>query len=157
MEVVYTRYVDDITFSAKYDLEKSGLPELLSQLLNEHGFRPNTSKHFFGELSASCITGIRVRNGRLDVNAEYAVALEEQLDEAHSLAQGGAFHGHFYTLNQLRGKIQFVAWINPGRRARLLRKLFSISPQAHRDEAMKRGLVAQKPRLFPKVLHESRG
>lgn len=151
MGLAYTRFVDDITISGAYDLKQSGLPSLIEQILEEHGFRANIDKHLFGELSKSCVTGLRIRKGRLDVSSEYARALDGQLKDAGSLAAGGRFEGPFYTANQLRGRIQFVAWVNPGRRRRLLRKFTSIPWLRHREEAVARGLVASKPKLVSKA------
>ena len=151
--LIYTRFVDDITISGPYDLGKSGFARLVEHILNEHGFVANPEKHEYGNRNDGyCITGIRIRRGRVDVAKDYAVELERKLDDAASLSRADEFVGPYLTYNQLRGKTQFVCWVNPARRFRLRRKLSSINWSQHRQEAKRRGLVAAKPKLVKKKL-----
>lgn len=53
---------------------------------------------------------------------EYADELERQLDDAWCLANGEPFDGPYYTQAQIRGRMQFVCWVNPGRRRHLITK-----------------------------------
>jgi hypothetical protein len=59
--------------------------------------------------------------------------------------------GPYYTTNQIRGRIHFVAWVNPGRKRELLRAFLAIDWQAVQKEAAARGLVAAKKTLVRKA------
>ncbi|WP_164103211.1 reverse transcriptase family protein [Candidatus Laterigemmans baculatus] len=146
--VVYTRFVDDITLSARYDLRRSNVASIVRKILGDHGFEIHPGKEAFGRLEDLAITGIRMRDSKLDVTREYADRLDQQLKDAKSLADGAHFDGPFQTFNQLRGKVQFVGWVNPGRKAYLMRRLFSIGREKYRREAINRGLVASKTGLM---------
>ena len=120
--LVYTRYVDDLTISGPFDLEESGFAALVQRILTEHGFKANPLKNCFGRLADGVpITKIRVNRGHLDVRREYLDELERQIADASALATGGEFHGPYFTDAQIWGRVQFVCWINPGRRRTLLR------------------------------------
>ena len=49
-DLVYTRYVDDITISGSFDLSQSGVPALIERILEQDGFKANPVKHIFGRL-----------------------------------------------------------------------------------------------------------
>lgn len=147
-KLVYTRYVDDLTISGGYDLEKSGFAALVQRILAEHGFVVNPGKHRFGRLEAgTAITKIRVNRGHPDVRREYLTELERQLTDALRLAAGGDFDGPYYSEGQIWGRIQFVYWVNPGRRRTLVRQFRAIQWNKVREEAERRGLVAAKKTL----------
>lgn len=150
--LVFTRYVDDITISGQFDLRESGIPSLLDNVLKSHGFKANPDKHDFGRIEDTSITGVRVRNGHLDVAQEYAAELARQLEDAASLARKEFFDGPFFTENQIRGRVTYVAWVNPGRRRALAKHLAAIDWSAHRAEAARRGLVAAKKKLVRREL-----
>jgi RNA-directed DNA polymerase len=146
--LVYTRYVDDLTVSGPFDLQESGFAALVERILGEHGFEVNPSKHCFGRLADGvAITKIRVNRGHLDVRKEYLNELERQLADAASLATGGDFQGPYYTEGQIWGRVQFVCWVNPGRRRELLRTFRAVPWKAVADEARRRGLVVTKKTL----------
>jgi RNA-directed DNA polymerase len=142
----YTRYVDDITISGAFDLHRSGFTSLVEGVLEEHGFQVNRQKHEYGNLNddSIAITGVRIVDGRLDVQRDYAEELERQLADAASLALGGDFQGPYYTRDQIHGRIRFVCWISPQRKSRLLRKFRSINWDAASIEAQRKGLVASR-------------
>jgi len=147
MGLAYSRYVDDITISGCFDLEKSGVQGVIERILTDHGFNANPEKHIFGLLACIPITGIRLRNSKMDVSSEYATELERQLDDALSLASDGPHAGPYFTENQLRGRVNFVSWINRGRRGHLRRRLGVIDWSRYELEGLKRGLVAEKKRF----------
>jgi RNA-directed DNA polymerase len=150
--LVYTRYVDDLTISGGYDLKKSGFPALVQRILEEHGFVLNPEKHCFGRLQDGIpITKIRVKRGRLDVRRKYLAEFERQLADAKRLAAGDEFDGPYFTEGQLRGRLHFVCWVNPGRRRLLLRQFNAIGWNKVREEAERRGLVALKKRLIKRT------
>lgn len=149
--LTYTRYVDDITLSGPYDLVHSGFPRIVERILCQNGFRVNRKKHEFGKLSDGIvITGVRVKAGHLDVCENYAAELHRQLDDAASLARGDAFTGPYYLRSQIRGRVHFVCWVNPGRRRELMRSYRSIPWPLVEAEAQKRGLVVARKRLTTK-------
>jgi hypothetical protein len=146
--LTFTRYVDDIAISGGFDLEKSGFAASVASILSEHGFKMHPSKVAYGRLSdGALITKLTLRNGHPDVRREYLDELNRQLDDAGKLAIGGDFNGPYFTRDQLAGRIQFVCWINPGRRRVLVSKFNSISWKSVAKEAAIRRLVAAKRRL----------
>jgi len=147
-KLIYTRYVDDLTISGPYDLETSGFADLVQRILEEHGFLLNPDKNRFGRLAdGTPITKIRVNRGHPDVRREYLTELERQLADARRLAAGDQFDGPYYTEGQIWGRIQFVCWVNPGRRRTLVRQFRAIRWDKASEEAKRRGLVAAKKSL----------
>ncbi len=148
--LVYTRFVDDISISGTYDLAatKSGISSLVVKILTEHGFRVQSKKHLFGRLDAEiAITKLRVREGRIDVRREYVDELTRQLRDAANLANNGGFAGPYYTQTQIRGRVQFVCWVNPGRRRDLWRQYRSIDWNGVHENALARKLQVCRPIL----------
>jgi RNA-directed DNA polymerase len=147
--LVYTRFVDDITISGAYDLEKSGVPRLIGDILRESGFRVHPRKREFGKLvDGIAITGIRLNcRGHLDVQREYADELERQLAAARSLERGERIECPYYTRAQISGRVHFVCWINPNRGAKLLREYRSIRWSAVEAAAKAQELVDCKKQI----------
>jgi RNA-directed DNA polymerase len=144
-QLVYTRYVDDITISGPYDLAKSGVPDLVQRILEEHGFLVKAEKTQFGRLAeGAAITKIRSNRGHPDVSKEYLNELQRQLADAQRLASGGLFDGPYFTEGQIRGRVEFVCWINPGRRRSLLRHFRAIAWNKVSNEAKIRGLASTR-------------
>jgi hypothetical protein len=81
------------------------------------------------------------------VKGDYIAELERQLADVARLRAGGAFDGPYFTEAQIRGRVQYVCWINPRRRKHLFKELSGIDWQAVRDEARRRGLEARFQRL----------
>ncbi len=151
-QLVYTRYVDDITISGRYDLEKSGFARLIGEILQEDGFKTNPEKNLFGLLERDLtITNLRMVRGHLDVRLEYVDELIRQIDDAASLARGDEFEGPYYTPGQILGRVRFVCWVNPGRRFDLIRRFRSIQWQEVRAKARERKYEAERKTLEPKV------
>jgi RNA-directed DNA polymerase len=72
--LVYTRYVDDLCISGRFDLGQSRFAILIKTILAEHGFKMNPAKNSFGRLAdGTPITKIVVKNGHPDVRREYLV------------------------------------------------------------------------------------
>ncbi len=146
--LVYTRFVDDVTISGPYNLRRSGFEKIVTEILDDDGFEANPKKHQFAELDKrTSITNVRVVRGHLDVRKEYADELERQLDDAWCLANDEPFDGPYYTQAQIRGRMQFVCWINPGRRCYLMNKFRTISWRRADAAARELGLVATKKTL----------
>jgi len=150
MGLAYTRYVDDITISGKFNLtpKTCGLGQLISRIAAEHGLRINPSKHAAGRLAdGHLVTKLRLRRGRMDVASEYVDDLIERMEDARRLATGGDFVGPYYSRDQLLGRINFVGWINRGRKGPLLRRFRSIDWSAVLAVARQRSLMPTKPIL----------
>lgn len=128
-DLVYSRFVDDITISAKYNLDpkKSGIEKLIQNILADHGFTVNPSKTKSGRINTDIeITKLRINRGRPDIRKQYLTELERQIKDARNLAEGRKFEGPFYTRGQIFGRLNFVCWVNPGRRHSLINKFRAV-------------------------------
>ena len=140
--LVYTRFVDDITISGKYDIESGSFARLVAEILGCYGFRVNPSKQESGRLSDGItITKLRTKRGRLDIRRDYLEGVNRQLDDAVLLARGEAPVEGYSTASQVWGRIQFIGWINPGHRRQLCRRFRSIDWRVVEAEAARRGFV----------------
>jgi RNA-directed DNA polymerase len=147
--LIYTRYVDDIAISGNFDLESSGFEATVGKILETNGFEMHPDKCKFGRFSeGASITNLTLKNGHPDVKREYLQKLNHQLEDAAALSRGQKTEGLYYTKNQIAGKIQFVSWINHGRRRLLMTKFKSINWDAVSREAEKLGLIASKKVLM---------
>lgn len=145
-DLTYTRFVDDLTISGKFDLQfKSGINASIVDILTGEGFSVNVEKNLFDP----SITGVRLVRGHLDATTRYIAGLEEMLDDAGRLSRGEAPNGLYYTSTQIRGRIQFVIWLNPGRRRQLMARYNAIHWKAVAIGARRMGLVAAKKTLTP--------
>jgi hypothetical protein len=146
--LVYTRFVDDLAVSGPFDLEASGVPALVYRILSEHGFRRNPDKDSFGAVAqGAAVTRLRFSDGHPDVARAYADELDRQLADAARLAEGDNFDGPYFTEAQIRGRVQFVGWVNPGRLRRLRSLLSRIDWNRVREEARGRGHEAVVKRV----------
>lgn len=138
----YTRFVDDISISAPFDLQNGGFAKLVERILNEAGFQVNRVKHRFGTLADGLpITKIRIVSGHPDVEREYVKKVWRELCDASRLCMGQDLRGVFQTQAQILGKIQFIAWVNPRRKRRFIQKYKSIHWSNHEEMARQRGIL----------------
>lgn len=148
--LVYTRFIDDISISGKFDLQRSGIPAIVSNIIREHGFGLNQTKSKFGSVSSGAtITRLRFRRGHIDVSKEYIKELESQIEDSRRIARGCAPNGNYFAENQIQGRIQFVCWVNHFRKASLLRLFHSVDWKKVHQEAARMGLQKCKKRLIP--------
>lgn len=155
--LVYTRFVDDITISGPFDLSRSGFPDLVGKILDKHGFELNPEKNRFGRISKRfTITKISLHNGYPDVERQYLLELERQIEDIKNLGTGGEFVGPYFLRSQLLGRIQFVCWVNPRRKRALYSRFKGINWLNVEREAERRGYVALRPKLVPKERAEKR-
>ncbi len=149
--LVYTRYVDDITISGAFDLARSGFPEAIKRILNTNGFATNNQKDQFGRVGdpEMLITKLRINRGHIDVSRRYYDKLCVLLANLQSLGEGGDFPSPYYTSAQVRGRIEFVSWVNRGRRPHLMKLYRAVDWKRVRIEAEARGLVVCKKTLRP--------
>lgn len=143
LKLTYSRYVDDISVSGPFNFKRSGIPNLVRRILKCHGFRVKKEKEQFGLLvdGKICVTKVRVRGRRLDVEGTYVNELVRQLKDHASLAQGEDFDGPFRTPDQLWGSVEFVSWINPRRRHSLFGLLKRIDWVSAHKEAINRSII----------------
>lgn len=149
--LVYSRYVDDITLSGPFDLARSGFPKTIRRALETNGLLTNAAKDQFGRIGDPelLITKLRINRGRIDVGMKYLDELCRSLRDLQSLGRGSDFVGPYYTSGQIWGRVQFVSWVNPRRRHHL-RKLYSgVAWKKVVQEADARGLVAAHKALVP--------
>jgi RNA-directed DNA polymerase len=72
VRATYTRFVDDLAISAPLDLEASGIPCLVLDVLRHNGFAAHPKKQYMGPIdSAASIANIRFHNGHYDVRKQY--------------------------------------------------------------------------------------
>jgi hypothetical protein len=149
IDLTYTRYVDDITFSGSFDLERSGVPRLVTNVMREHGFSVNARKHRMGrtDAPAMAVTQLRIRQGHLDVRREYVDKLVDCMSQLGALARGDTFSGPYITRDQLEGRIRFVCWVNRGRGPALWRRYRDLDWASIEKEASHRGLVVERAKL----------
>lgn len=146
--VPYTRFVDDLTISAKFPFESGSTPRLVVDILKDYGFRINPDKQGCGRLSKGIrITKMRIHRGKLDISPEYLAGVDQQLRDAATLAGGVCESRVYFTPSQIFGRIQFIGWVNPGRLGPLMRTYNSIDWARVEAEAAARGLVASRKSL----------
>jgi len=152
--LIYSRYVDDLTLSGPFDLQSSGYPTTIKKILTANGFWLNEAKDLFGKLgdANALITQVRINRGRIDASRRYIDELCADLIALRALGNGREFSRRYYTSGQMWGRIEFVAWLRPGRRSEL-RRLYASVPWSKVEEiAGQRGLVACRKTLRPKRL-----
>lgn len=116
LNLVYTRYSDDLFFSGRIDDIKGTLNEL-TLILNRYGFQPNREKtKVLHQNSSQRIVGLVV-NEKIQVSRDYRRALRQELyylykyRENSTGAQGESlFLSYLY---KLQGKVAFVLSIDP--------------------------------------------
>ena len=126
----YSRYADDLTFSANEDI--SHLLSEIKRLLLEYGFQINTKKiHWFKPGQPKRITGLTVQNGSVRVPKQFKRALRQEiyyckkygvfthLDNVHS-------EHRIHYREHLYGKAYFVHMIEPEIGAAFLNALDEI-------------------------------
>jgi len=147
----YSRYVDDITISGKYDIKRSGIPRVIAKILLQNGLRANPEKNEFGRVrDGIAVTGIRRnRRGKIDVEQEYADEIARVLDDVKSLSDGKPFDKSrpYFTRDQIRGRIQFVKTVNIGRGQRLLNRFHEIKWELVAAAAHEQALIVSKKQI----------
>ncbi len=148
-ELAYTRFVDDIAISGTFDLEQSGFPGLVRRILAESGLAVNEEKDQFGTASdGATITNLRFPRGHPDVQKAYYNEVVRQLQDVARLGRGETFEGPYYTEGQIKGRVQFICWVNPGRRRLLLPLLKRVNWKKARAEGQSRGLEVIRKKLI---------
>jgi RNA-directed DNA polymerase len=119
----YSRYVDDITVSGDFPLQK--FAGLVISVLKDAGFRVKKSKICFyqpGDLQEEReITGVAIFQGSLTAPTDYVKKLETKLTEAMEQSQRQHVVGSFETRQHYRGQIGYVIWLDSRKGFKLLR------------------------------------
>lgn len=111
----YTRYVDDLTLSGNFPLER--MTRTVIKVLGQSGFKTKKEKLIFykpriiGE--ERIITGVRITDGRISAPLDYVSSLEAELKEAIYQSRRGIVDAEFQTREHYRGKITYVKWLDP--------------------------------------------
>lgn len=150
----YTRYVDDITISGPFNLEKSGFPGLVGRILRGKGFKINADKDQFGSIpDGDHVLGLRLTRGRPDVSKAYYDETVRRLDDMAALGRGVQFTGPYFTRAELYGRIRYVCWVNRHRLATLMPLWRSLDWDRIQGEAGLRGIVAPPTRFRVERCH----
>jgi hypothetical protein len=147
--VIYTRYVDDLTISAKFPIESGSTPKLVLKILKGYGFEVNPDKSHVGRLSdvRARVTKLRIHRGKVDVSPEFVALVDRQIRDSALLAAGQDAAGPYYTPQQIFGRIQFIGWVNEGRLGTLLRDYNLVDWERVESAALERGLVVCRKQL----------
>lgn len=118
----YTRYVDDITISASFQLERF-IP-LVLKILRQSGFKAKKEKLEVyspdGNDEERIITGVRIVNGRISAPLSYVQVLEDDLNDALAQSRRSTLTDNFMTRQHYRGQIGYVMWLDKKLGYRLL-------------------------------------
>ncbi len=148
MNLTYTRFVDDIAISGKYDLQTSGIHGVVTNIVERNGFKLAQEKTEWGRLDGDItITGIRTKKHHLDASKAYVAELERIIADHINLAEDNDFTGPLLTEGELFGKCYFVIGLNSGRRRSLLGKLKTIDWKTIYEHAGERGLVRRREKV----------
>lgn len=134
----YTRYVDDITLSGNFDLER--MSKTVTKILKQSGFKIKKDKLVFYTPSKDeqerIITGVRITNGRISAPLDYVSNLENELKSAIYQSRKEIVVGEFYNRVHYRGKIAYINWLDPKLGQRLL-KLYRQVKWRHLEWALR--------------------
>jgi len=113
---VFTRYVDDFTFSAKRPFTDDEVSEIKS-VIREEGFEINLKKlQRPGPDEDKIVTGILLR-GKGELKPGFLEELEKETRQLHDIMDAQNYHGEIRThwvdkmKQQVRGKIAFAGFV----------------------------------------------
>jgi len=136
----YTRYVDDLTLSGNFPLER--MKSMVIKVLRQSGFKTKKEKLIYyrpiqiGE--ERIITGVRItRSGQISAPLNYVSALESELKNAIYQSRRKEVNGDFHNREHYRGKITYVKWLDPKIGEKLL-KLYRKVKWRHLEWAAKK-------------------
>jgi len=134
----YTRYVDDLTMSGNFPLER--MTRLVIKVLKESGFKTKKEKLIYYRpkfCEERIITGVRIEYGHFSVPLDYMSALETELKNAIYQSKRKEVNGEFQNREHYRGKITYVKWLDPKLGEKLL-KLYRKVKWQHLEWAMRK-------------------
>lgn len=147
-EMTYSRFVDDITISAPFNLKKSGIPKMIAKILAGTGFVMNPKKNNFGNVSkGTLVLGLRLRKSKINVCAGYLDETIRRLNEMILLGDGGKFTGVYYSRNELFGRFQYICWVNNNRKQQIAGIWNAADWKKIEKEAVIRGIAKRRDRV----------
>jgi RNA-directed DNA polymerase len=151
--LAFSRFVDDATISGPFDLARSGIPAVVRGVFEASGFELNEDKTVFERRDHGVVvTGLRFSKGHPDVPADYFDSVVQQIHDAGRLSRGELTTGPFLTQSQIWGRVQFICWVNPGRKRSLLPLMSKVDWKNHAGAALKQGLIALKKRTVSRAM-----
>jgi RNA-directed DNA polymerase len=125
----YTRYADDITFSASYGIGKC--VDIITHIVKDEGFYINPLKTRIAyKYQRQCVTGLIVNNQTIKINRQYKRQVNQEI--YYCLKFGISSHlkhikcdKSFYK-EHLYGKVYFIKMVEPEVGNHLLNKLNEI-------------------------------
>jgi RNA-directed DNA polymerase len=144
----YTRYVDDLTLSGNFPLDR--MTRTVIKVLKQSGFKTKKEKLIFykpiqiGE--ERVITGVRITDGRISAPLNYIGALEAELKAAIYQSRRNTVEGEFESREHYRGKIGYVKWLDDELGQRLF-KLYRKVKWRHLGWAAREKQATQSDRL----------
>jgi RNA-directed DNA polymerase len=151
MGLVYTRFVDDITISGKFDLKKSGIESLVRDAVTRHGFAVADEKTDCGRLDRDiCITGTRLCGDHINPSRKFMRELSRIMADHASLAANGRFTGPLFVESEVLGKAYYACRLNRGERRNILSQVKKIDWCAAMNNAAQLGLCRLIERVTPR-------
>ncbi len=136
--LTYTRYVDDVTLSGRFDL--ADIADVIIAIINQAGFAVKRSKIDFyrpGDGKERIITGVKVEKGKVFAPSTYVEFLRRELIRAGKASRHEQVDEDFDMRDQYRGKIGYVMWLDPAQGMKLL-KLYRRVKWRHLEYALAR-------------------
>lgn len=137
----YTRYVDDITISGDFSLDR--LSGLVVRILGQYGFRVKRSKLILyqpGDGKERIVTGVQIFHGNTAAPQSFVSQLRADLLAAGEQSRHDKVDGFFHSREHYRGRIAYVQWLDPATGARLL-SLYRKVKWRHIEWAMRQDPV----------------
>lgn len=103
----YTRYVDDMTFSAVNSVPTELLPRL-GHLIDNYGYQLNTEKTRQAQREAAVIHGLCWRDGQLDLPDQTIIRLAQRVHRLNSLIAGHPTSKEWRNAAQLLQELDFL-------------------------------------------------
>lgn len=129
-EITYSRYADDLTFSADYDL--SAVTDWVEELLRTQNFSLNREKiHLYGPGTPKRITGLVVQNGTVRVPKAFKRKLRQEIYYCRKFGvlthlENVKAEKHIHYREYLYGKAYYIHMVEPEEGMRLLEELDKI-------------------------------
>jgi RNA-directed DNA polymerase len=141
--IKYTRYVDDITMSADFDLDRF-IP-LVLRIIRQCGLQAKPEKMVVytpeDYAKERVITGVSVAGGRVSAPLSYVRRLEDDLMAAIEESRRSKVTQEFMPRQHFRGQIGYVLWLDKRAGSRLL-SLYRKVQWRHLEWMQNNGLYA---------------
>jgi hypothetical protein len=139
--IVYTRYADDLTFSA---FETAWLKKslwVIRQIIDSEGFQLNSAKtRFAGPSRCRRVTGLVLSEGHVGIGRHRARELRKRLYRFCSISGDAADDDG--TLQSLQGYLAFVKGVDPERSSRLREYIIGLQAK-YSDMAITKIITAK--------------